>query len=89
MDFKNIYLPDKAVIVEREMKKVSSILITESEKTNKGIVIATCENLKDFIGAKVVFRENFSEPIEIEENKNLLFFRDFDVSIYYAETNKG
>ena len=85
MNIEEIYLPNNAVIIERIVKKVSTVLITEDIKTNKGIVVAACSNLRKFVGRTIVFRENFSEPIFIEGKDNLLFFRDFESSIYYAE----
>ena len=86
MEFKEIYLPEGAVLVERIQEEFKGILITMNQpKSNKGTIVATCESLKDFIGKTVVFRESFSEEIDIEDKKGLLYFRDFNSSIYYAK----
>lgn len=83
-----LYLPEGAILVERlqeEETKGTIILNVTPVKSNKGTIIATCKSLSDFIGKTVVFRENFSEEIEIEGYKNILYFRDFNSSIYYAK----
>lgn len=86
VEFNELYLPEGAVLVERIQEETKSLMIAiDTPKPNKGTVVATCDSLKDFIGKTVVFRENFSEEINIEDKKNLLYFRDFNSSIYYAK----
>lgn len=80
----NIILPKGAFIVQRqEVEKKSAIIGIEEKKLNVGTIILTHEDLRVYEGLKVVFRESFSEEIEINGNK-FLFFRDFDSSIYYV-----
>jgi hypothetical protein len=83
-----IVLPKGAFIVKQDeiQKKTSLILTMENlnEKPNTGEIIFTSEELNEFQFCKVVFRENFSEKIDIGEYKDLLYFRDFNSSIFYV-----
>jgi len=83
-----IVLPKGAFIVKQDeiQKKTSLILTMENlnEKPNTGEIIFTSEELNEFQFCKVVFRENFSEKIDIGEHKDLLYFRDFNSSIFYV-----
>lgn len=83
----NIILPKGAFIVKRqEVEKKSAIIGVEEKKLNIGTIIFTHESLNEYQGLSVVFRENFSEEIEINGEK-LLYFRDLDSSIYYVTKN--
>lgn len=87
-----IVLPKGAFVVKRDEAKVvenSSGLILDREELkpklpNTGVIIFTSEELNEYQTCKVVFRENFSEKIDIEDHKDLLYFRDFNSSIYYV-----
>lgn len=86
MEFNELYLPEGAVLVERMQEEFKGLIITmDKSKPNRGTIVAACDSLKEFIGKTVVFRENFSEEIDIEDKKGLLYFRDFNSSIYYAK----
>jgi hypothetical protein len=87
-----IILPKGAFIVERDKpiikEKTALILSTEEIKPilpNTGTIIFTSEELNEFQLCKVVFRENFAEKIDVEEYKDLLYFRDFNSSIFYVK----
>ena len=79
-----IILPKGAFIVERkEVEKKSVIIGVEEKKLNVGTIVFTHEDLNIYQGCEVVFRESFGEEIEMLGHK-LLYFRDFDLSIYYV-----
>lgn len=84
-----IVLPKGAFTVIRskaEEKTTTGIYLpTESQKKpNFGTIAFTSEELNEYQGCEVVFRENFGEELEIEGTEHL-FFRDFDSSIYYIK----
>jgi hypothetical protein len=92
----NIKLPKGAFIVKQDdiQEDNLSIILSIKEtkkKPNTGTIVFVSEELKNVLNRKVVFRENFSEPINIGDEE-LLFFRDFNSSIYYTvvdEESKG
>lgn len=69
----------------------SSLILSMAEidkkpdKPNTGIIKYAGENFKQFIGWKVKFRDNYADPAEIDMyGESLLYFRDFESSIYYV-----
>lgn len=88
----NRILPKGAFIVKRDEPKESESLIINlgpAEKPNKGTIILAGPDLQQYIYSTVVFRENYFELIDIGEEKGLLYFRDFNSSIYFIEDDKG
>lgn len=84
-------LPKGAFIVKRDEPRESGSLIISVgpiEKPNRGTIILTGPDLQSFKHSSVVFRENFYEIIDIDNEKELLYFRDFNSSIYYVEDDK-
>ena len=89
-----IILPKGAFVVKQDEikekeEKTALILTMESinekpKKPNTGEIIFTSEELNEFQLCKVVFRENFAEKIDIGEHKDLLYFIDFNSSIFYV-----
>lgn len=88
-----IVLPEKAFIVKRdeaqvvEPKTTSGIIMSQEDLKpklpNTGTIVFTSKELNKYQLCKVVFRENFSEEIEID-GQTLLYFRDFNSSIFYV-----
>lgn len=86
-----IILPKGAFIVKRDEPTESGSLIISvgpTEKPNRGTIILTGPDLQSYKYSSVVFREIFSESIDIGEEKGLLYFRDFNSGIYYIEDDK-
>ena len=77
-----IILPKGAFVVERDKPaekedNLGLILSAEDLKPklpNTGTIIFTSEELNEYQLCKVVFRENFSEEIDIEKENCFLFF---------------
>lgn len=83
-------LQDEPVI--KEKTAISSLILSmeeidkKPEKPNTGVIKYAGENFKQFIGWKVKFRENYADPAEIDMyGESLLYFRDFELSIYYVK----
>lgn len=84
-----IILPKGAVIVKQRVEKYQNTegIILKDVKSldkvfNDGKILFTAKELNHLQGKKVVFRENFSEPININGNE-FLYFRDLESSMYY------
>jgi hypothetical protein len=85
---KGAFIVKQDEIVEKE-EKIAIILTMEDlkekpKKPNTGVIIFTSEELNEFQLYRVVFRENFFEKIDVGEYKDLLYFRDFNSSIFYV-----
>jgi co-chaperonin GroES (HSP10) len=84
-----IYLPKNAVTIlpdaPEEKVTASGIIMAgqEDPEPTEGVIMFTCEELKEFQGDKVKFRPEFAEEIEIK-GQRLVFLRDFNSSIYYV-----
>lgn len=80
-----IVLPKGAFVVEKDVEETQVYGVSKTKNT--GTIVFTSEELKQYQGCKVKFRESFSEEVDIEQLKKLLFFRDFDSSIFYVITD--
>jgi hypothetical protein len=87
-------LQDEAEI--KEKTAISSLILSmdeidkKPEKPNTGKIIFTSQELNEFHGCKAVVRLNYADPDPIViDGISYLFFRDFESSIYYVNTNKG
>lgn len=75
------------MVKRQEEEKKSSLIGVETKLKNIGEIIFTAPDVEHYKGMIVVFRENFCETIIVEEVE-YLYFRDFNSSIYYAESYK-
>lgn len=83
-------IQDEAVIVKDDKPKIILSIEEVNEapkKPNTGIIVYTSEELNKYQGCKVVFRENFCEEVNIN-GVEMLYFRDFESSIYYVIKDK-
>lgn len=84
-----IVLPKGAVIVKQRIKEFKNdfgLILDDAEslnqKFNDGEIIYTAPELKHLQLKKIVFRENYAEPINID-GADFLYFRDVESSMYY------
>ena len=80
-------LQDEAQEVPPQKIIINLEEVHNPKKPNTGIITYTAPELNKYQGCRVVFRENFSENIKIGETP-LLYFRDFESSIYYVIEDK-
>ena len=87
-----IFLPPGAfTILQRieEYKSASSLILDAtaqeelSVKHSEGTIVHASPEVEKYKGYKIFFRPGFGEPITIGE-QDLIYFRDFNSSIYYA-----
>ena len=82
-----IKLPRDSFAVKRDEVKQTRLFLGDSaDKPNTGIIVLASPGLQHYEGCSVMFRETHAEEIKIQE-QDLLFFRDFDSSIYYVVEN--
>ncbi len=84
-----IILPKGAVIVKQRVQKyesTSSLIMDDVEGLDKiyndGEIRFTAPELVHLQFAKIVFRPNFAEAINIK-GEDFLYFRDLESSMYY------
>jgi len=82
-----ITLPTGSFAVKRDQAKPTKLILGNSvEKPNTGVIVFASPELQQYEGCSVMFRESHAEETKIQE-EDLLFFRDFDSSIFYVITS--
>jgi len=83
-----IMLPPGAIVVRRDIAEVKSLIFgVEPEVLYSGIILySTGDEVAQFEGCRVYFRENFYENMMIKGEK-LLYFRDWKSGIYYIDSD--
>lgn len=85
-EFKNIQLPNKAFAIiqdEPALQKTGLIIDIKTKEPDTGVVVLAGPDLQDKLDARVKVRLSHGEKLTIR-GVEVLYFRDYESSIYFA-----